>query len=84
MDPEQTLRDAAAALDAGQWRDAIDRLRDYAAWRRGGGYEPTDGDVRAERLGRRARRLRRLQQQQPGPDGNQKNQADENNPAPEA
>ena len=53
MDPEQALRDATAHLRAGARVDAAEALAAYRAWRRGGGYEPNDGDRRARELARR-------------------------------
>lgn len=56
MDPEQTLIDAQDALDEGEHADAIDALDHYAAWRAGGGFEPTLGDERARTIRRAVER----------------------------
>lgn len=56
MDPEQALVDAQDALDEGAHADALDALDAYAAWRAGGGFEPTLGDERARTIRRAVER----------------------------
>jgi len=53
MDPSQTLCDAAAHLRAEESAAAAAALANYWAWRRGGGFEPLDGDQLAAELERR-------------------------------
>lgn len=50
MDPEACLDRAEEALDEGDLAEAKDALKDYAAWRRNGGFQPAAGDARAKRL----------------------------------
>jgi len=50
MDPQATLQQALAALHAGEYQAALDRLVDYATWRYGGGFEPkhVDGTINGD------------------------------------
>ncbi len=41
MDPKQTLLDACAALRTGDPDDVREALKNYRAWRKRGGFEPT-------------------------------------------
>jgi hypothetical protein len=50
MDPEQCLKDILLALREGEPGEAAQRLADYQAWRRRGGFEPRNGDARARAL----------------------------------
>ena len=50
MDPEQTLRDAKQALQAGDLSAARTALTTYQMWRDAGGFEPRNGDERARVL----------------------------------
>ena len=50
MDPAQALLDAESHLAAGERAAAAEALAAYRAWRRGGGFEPQDGDRRARDL----------------------------------
>jgi hypothetical protein len=59
MDPEQALRDAEQHIGDGDLDQAAEALNAYRTWRRGGGFEPADGDRRARELGRRLARARR-------------------------
>jgi hypothetical protein len=50
MDPEATLSLAADLFASGDYREALDALKDYDAWRRKGGFEPEGGDRRMRAL----------------------------------
>jgi hypothetical protein len=60
MDPEKTLRLASEALKKGKrssgmtamraFNDVGDHLSDYWRWRQNGGFEPKNGDARAEEI----------------------------------
>jgi hypothetical protein len=52
MDPLACLQRAAQAIDATDYAEARLALSDYRAWRARGGFEPTDGDDRADELER--------------------------------
>jgi hypothetical protein len=52
MDPAQTVRDAAAHLQAGELAEAQASLEVYWNWRRAGGFEPVGGDALARWLRR--------------------------------
>jgi hypothetical protein len=53
LDPEQALHDAETHLQAGELAEAQESLEAYRGWRRGGGFEPAGGDVRARDLAAR-------------------------------
>lgn len=50
MDPEATLREAERLMDARHYHDALDYVNDYLRWRKSGGLEPDDGDLRAKSI----------------------------------
>ena len=50
MDPNACLDRAQDAFDNGDHREARAALRDYADWRKRGGFEPEDGDAAATSL----------------------------------
>jgi hypothetical protein len=52
MDPAACLQRASEAIDAVDFAEARLALSDYRAWRSRGGFEPTDGDRRADELER--------------------------------
>jgi hypothetical protein len=52
MDPESCLQRAAQAIAAADYAEARLALSDYRAWRARGGFEPTNGDQRADELER--------------------------------
>jgi hypothetical protein len=52
MDPESCLQRAAQAIATADYAEARLALCDYRAWRARGGFEPIDGDRRADELER--------------------------------
>ena len=50
MDPVACLQRAHDALDDGNLDEARDLLASYRDWRRRGGFEPENGDQRADGL----------------------------------
>lgn len=50
MDPEATLRQAESAVSSGDKASAFEYLTYYEDWRRGGGFEPENGDARAGKI----------------------------------
>lgn len=60
MDPEQALKSAYFFICEAQERsgrereeaieEALDRLTSYVDWRRMGGFEPRNGDVKARKM----------------------------------
>lgn len=48
MDPEATLRALREALNQCHYGEAVEALNDYYRWRVRGGFEPPDGDKRAD------------------------------------
>lgn len=51
MDPEAALREAKLALRRKDYEEAAEALSNYWDWRKSGGFEPKNGDRRAEALG---------------------------------
>lgn len=54
MDPEAALTSAASALMSGETQEARQYLDNYKQWRLRGGFEPSEGDIRARQLRRKA------------------------------
>ena len=52
LDPEASLQRGLLALATGDLDEARLTISDYRAWRQRGGYEPLDGDRRADQLER--------------------------------
>ena len=52
LDPEASLQCGLLALATGDLDEARLAISDYRAWRQRGGYEPSDGDRRADQLER--------------------------------
>jgi hypothetical protein len=52
MDPLACLQRASEAIATADYAEARLALGDYRAWRARGGFEPTDGDGRADELER--------------------------------
>lgn len=50
MDPEAVLQSLEASIDECRWGDAVEELHSYYHWRLRGGFEPRNGDARAEAL----------------------------------
>jgi len=50
MDPETCLAELQALIDKREWASAIEHLNNYYRWRLRGGFEPRDGDNRADTL----------------------------------
>jgi hypothetical protein len=53
MDPEACLARAESALEDNDHEEAADALEDYRQWRSCGGFEPLNGDARANELRRK-------------------------------
>jgi len=53
MDPEATLQLLASAIEARDIAGAVEALNNYYRWRVRGGFEPTNGDDRADTLANR-------------------------------
>lgn len=53
MDPESTLQLLERSITDGQLCEAVQALNDYYRWRLRDGFEPRDGDARADRLANR-------------------------------
>lgn len=53
MDPEAVLKRAADEFRHCQWGEVATALFEYYQWRVKGGFEPKDGDTRAESLSNR-------------------------------
>lgn len=50
MDPEATLREAKRLTEARHYYSALDYINDYLCWRKSGGLEPDNGDLRARSI----------------------------------
>jgi hypothetical protein len=57
MDPEACLKAAEEALAEGDHEEVRERLEDYRGWRSRGGFEPENGDMRANALRRAMARV---------------------------